>query len=296
MAPREGGTRKTAPSRDQVDLDVTTPSSTPDPTARRQSPFEISEPAEPQTRTCKNAQPHESSNEDTPRSATPSAGSNADHNELQLVARIQSAIEYAQSPEPHALASHNQFNIAVTDPPSAPLRLLRKCTIATLISSSPTNEVYALPIPIAPPALRAPSEQWWAGLSPAEIRAGPVRDDEDVKRAEHEVKSKAERRRNSLKTKKGVLKLQKEYMRESLRRQTLHLPMEGAISRKAEEEAMEKYGQEWENFLGELDEEEDDSIGAGERGAVDGMDGEAETEHIDLDGEGESGYTEWLMT
>lgn len=45
-------------------------------------------------------------------------------------------------------------------------------------------------------------------------------------------------------------------MRESLRRQTLHLSMEGPISRKAENKAMEKYGKVWVDFLLELDVEE----------------------------------------
>ncbi|KAF2450305.1 hypothetical protein P171DRAFT_438975 [Karstenula rhodostoma CBS 690.94] len=292
MAPRKGGKRN-ASNRSQVsNMRYAASSSTPDPTTK-QSSSGTSGNAKPHAELSNDVQPHEPSDGAIPSPATPSAGFDVNHDNLQLIARIQSALQHAQSPSPHALISHSHFTLQVTDPPSTPLHLLRTSPLATLIASTPTHEVYSLPIPVAPPAFRRQSEQWWAGRSPAEIRAGPIRDAEDVRLAEREIRSRAGRRRKSLTAKNGLLKQQEEYMLESLRRQTLRLPMEGAVSREVEREAMERYGVEWEDSLAELGGEGD--AGAGGDGAVEDGD-EVEMEEVDGDGEGESEYSEWENT
>lgn len=173
---------------------------------------------------------------------------------IYLANRIQRAIEQASQPRhPHALVSHNTFKLPITDSPSKPLTLLRNIPLATLLATTPIHEIYPLPIPIASPAFRAPSEQWWVGLSPAEMRAGPIRDETSVRDAEREVRNREKRRVKSLTAKNGMLKQQEEYAREGLKRQVLGLPMEGFVGLGAEREGRRKYGKEWERVLGELE-------------------------------------------
>lgn len=193
----------------------------------------------------------------------PAASMHAEVEEHRLEERILSAVEFHNS-KPAAdkrRVTYNHFTLDVTDVPSTALTMMRNLEdvgLATLLKYSDTHETFALPIPMAPTALRTASEQWWVGLSPAETRAGPIREHVDVLQAEREIQNKAVRQKKSNESRGGRLNMEKQNMRESLRRQILHLPMEGPISRAVEELAWKEHGDEWEEMLGELSEEEDE--------------------------------------
>lgn len=84
--------------------------------------------------------------------------------------------------------------------------------------------------------------QWWVGLSPAEMRAGPLRDDHDLKRAEKDLRDKARRREQSERLPNGRLRTEKEVVAEGLRRQILGLPMSGVLKEDMVQEAMDELG------------------------------------------------------
>lgn len=187
---------------------------------------------------------------------TPNTGLDADHRELQMQERIRAAIRHREchNATSKQQVAYNYVTVAVTDPPSCSSELLQDFGIPTLIKEDRGSETYALPIPITQ-AFGALPYPWWAGLSPAQVRAGPLADEADVKKAAGDLNAKAKRRQKSLQARNGLLRTQAEYMLESLRRQILRLPMEGAVTRGQEREAMAKYGREWEIVLQEVDEE-----------------------------------------
>ncbi|KAF1968085.1 hypothetical protein BU23DRAFT_558783 [Bimuria novae-zelandiae CBS 107.79] len=140
--------------------------------------------------------------------AVRSVGFHTDHNELQLEERLQSIVDYhnSQATNIKQLISHNYFTVTVIDPPSKSLALLQdlhRSAVATLICETPTAQKHSMPIPIAPQAFGTGPEQRWAGLSPAEIRAGPIREESDVHQAEKEIEAKVIRRRISMNVKNG---------------------------------------------------------------------------------------------
>ncbi|KAF2678744.1 hypothetical protein K458DRAFT_408640 [Lentithecium fluviatile CBS 122367] len=152
----------------------------------------------------------------------------------------------------HPTAFSN-FNVPVK-PHSIALTLLRKAAaagIATFIYSSPTSEYYSLGIPPAPRPFREPDPTWFAGLTRAEMRAGPIREDADVRVAERELRYQAHRREKSLK--KGRLYNEEYEVMIGLRRQILGLPMEGEIPEKDVRRAEKERGKQLK--LARIDEE-----------------------------------------
>lgn len=184
-------------------------------------------------------------------------GFSADHDEIQLEQRILSALGHhtSQPADAERSVTYSHFTIPVTEPPTLSLTLLRDADVATLIKKDSNSETYALPLPYRR-SFGTIGQQWWAGLSPAEARAGPFASNQQVKTAEKVLKDKEKRRIKSLTVKKGIQKTRRADLREALRRQVLHLPMEGFISDTAEQEAMKNYGKEWQEMLQDLDEDD----------------------------------------
>lgn len=189
-------------------------------------------------------------------STLPNPGFNADHDEIQLEQRILSALrDHDSNPsDAERSVSYSHFTVSVTEPPSRSLKLLRDSNIATLVKEDSGSETYALPIPYRRTYGKV-GEQWWAGMSPAEARAGPFASSSEVKQAARELNCEERNQIRSSNAKDDVVNIERQDLQEGLRRQILHLPMDGAISPEAEQEAMTKYGKEWEQVLQELGED-----------------------------------------
>ena len=220
---------------------------------------------------------------------TPSAEPVTDHQELRSQERILAALEHYErhGAEPEQRVAYHYVTVAVTNPPSYSYELLQDSTLPTLVKEDRGVETYSLPISIAQNFGALPYP-WWVGLSPAQMHAGPFANEADVTKATSDLLAIEKRRKKSLKTKNGVLKMQAEYARESLRRQILRLPMEGAISRKEERTAMREHGYEWKMVLRELKESEE-TAGAE---ATDSGEGQIvqEGEVVVFDGDGHDEY------
>ena len=189
-------------------------------------------------------------------STLPNPGVDADHDEIQLEQRILSALrDHDSSPsDAERSVSYSHFTVSVTEPPSRSLKLLRDSKIATLVKEDGGSETYAIPIPYRRTYGKV-GEQWWAGMSPAEARAGPFASSSEVKQAAQELKGEERDRIRSSNAEDDFVNTEHQDLQEGLRRQILHLPMDGAISPEAEQEAMTKYGKEWEQVLQELEED-----------------------------------------
>jgi hypothetical protein len=143
--------------------------------------------------------------------------------------RIHTAISYtrAQLATGFLPAVIDYFNLTHASPTEA-LNLLRRAHYdghATLISSSPAHETYSIKIPPGPASRKFGgfNPQWWAGLSRAEMKAGPFRDESDVRKAVGDVKGMLKRREKSEKS--GKLHIETKIVAEGLRRQTKGLRM-----------------------------------------------------------------------
>lgn len=71
------------------------------------------------------------------------------------------------------------------------------------------------------------SEHWWVDLTPAQVRAGPWADEEDVRQAKGELAKLEERKRLSKERKNGRLSLELRVIDEGLRRHRDGLRMYG---------------------------------------------------------------------
>jgi hypothetical protein len=150
---------------------------------------------------------------------------------------------YAQGTTPTA-CSHFRIHVARD---SKVLNLVRNAEekgLATFIFGSPEVECYSMGIPPQPRYLHEPDSAWFASSSRAEIRAGPIRTDTDVRVAEREVRYQLERRKKSQNSANGKLKLQRDIMVIGLKRQILRLPMQGKLDEKEVRRVMKDYGEE----------------------------------------------------
>ncbi|KAF1835956.1 hypothetical protein BDW02DRAFT_264859 [Decorospora gaudefroyi] len=130
-----------------------------------------------------------------------------------LLHRIQTALTYTQ--QCHTTKTNprstRRFLIPITSPSSQILSTLRRATqhgVAHLIFSTPQTECYELGVPPPPvpggyPYFSSGSPQWWVGLSPAQIRAGPGASEREVKRAAGELKNKMKCVENAGRNKKS---------------------------------------------------------------------------------------------
>jgi len=163
-------------------------------------------------------------------------------------ARIRDSIAYTRAC--HAKGTNpiacSHFRIPVTND-SRILTLVRDAEtkgLATFIYGSPKVECYSIGISPQPRYLREPNHSWFVNSSRAEMRAGPIRTDADVKIAEREIGYQQERRNRSETVCNGKLRMERETIIVGLKRQILGLPMDGKINDKEVARAMEEHGEE----------------------------------------------------
>jgi hypothetical protein len=115
------------------------------------------------------------------------------------------------------------------------LRKAAQVDLVHLIWSTDVEECYYVGSRLPPdhgyPFATIAPAHWWAGLSGAHIKAGPLADKSRIRHAEVTLRDKAKReaaeaRRKTPKSKAGLaLKEEREKMEEGLRRQDAGLPM-----------------------------------------------------------------------
>lgn len=160
-----------------------------------------------------------------------------------------------------AVTDYFSLNLA---PPSEALTLLRRAYhngLATLISSSRAHETYSIGIPPGPASKKfgGLNPQWWVGLSRAEMKVGPFRDEADIRKAENDVISMLKRKQRSEKS--GRLHIEKKIVAEGLRRQENGLQMwdeedKGRKTNKKRENKRQQYrAEDMDQGDGEGDEE-----------------------------------------
>jgi hypothetical protein len=154
------------------------------------------------------------------------------HNEDGNLALVEDCVSYvrealtSQPPQPLTYFS----NISVPAfPPSESCILLRRAVLkgfAQLASATSDTETYTIARrpPVAPLGI---GEHWWVGLTPAQVRAGPWADEEDVRQAEGELAKLEQRKRLSRQRRNGRLSLELRVIKEGIRRQRAGLRMYG---------------------------------------------------------------------
>lgn len=154
------------------------------------------------------------------------------HNEDGNLALVEDCVSYvrealtSQPPQPLTYFS----NISVPAfPPTKSCILLRQAALeglAQLASATPDTEIYTIARrpPVTPLGI---GEHWWVGLTPAQVRAGPWADEEDVRQAEGELVKLEERKTLSRQRRNGRLSLELRVIDEGLRRQRAGLRMYG---------------------------------------------------------------------
>lgn len=170
----------------------------------------------------------------------------------ELGERIRAAISYtrSQAKKRETPRVYSNFNVPVTDPPSDALTLLRNTEsegFATFIFGTPIKECYSLGVPPTPKPFNTIDQQWWIGLSRAEVRAGPLRTETDVKEAKREVSREMDRRKKSETALNGHLRKEEVHAGESWRRQELGLPMTGQLDQKMVRKAMSEHGWDYDS-------------------------------------------------
>lgn len=148
------------------------------------------------------------------------------------LALVEDCISYARealsSQPPRPLVYFSNIPVSAF-PPSESCILLRWATLeglAQLASATSDTEIYTIARrpPVAPVGM---GEHWWVNLTPAQVRAGPWADEEDVRQAEGELAKLEERKRLSKERKNGRLSLELRVIDEGLRRQRDGLRMYG---------------------------------------------------------------------
>jgi hypothetical protein len=171
--------------------------------------------------------------------------------EYNLETRIRAAIAYTRScfaadTQPEAFSD---FKISLKSSP-ATLALIRNASsanIATFVYGNRHFECYSLGVPPAPRPFREPNPAWFMELSRAEMRAGPMRTEGDVRVAEREIQYQMRRREKSQKGANGKLRHERDVMIVGLQRQLLGLPMHGVIDDEVVEKAKREHGSNLEN-------------------------------------------------
>jgi hypothetical protein len=148
---------------------------------------------------------------------------------LALVEDCISYVREALTSQPPRPFTHFS-NIPVSAfPTSESCILLRQAALeglAQLAFATSDTETYTIARrpPVAPLDI---GEHWWAGLTPAQVRAGPWADEEDVRQAEGELAKLEERKTLSRQRKNGRLSLELRVIEEGIRRQKAGLRMYG---------------------------------------------------------------------
>ena len=148
---------------------------------------------------------------------------------LALVEDCISYVREALTSQPPRPFTHSS-NIPVSAfPTSESCILLRQAALeglAQLAFATSDTETYTIARrpPVAPLDI---GEHWWAGLTPAQVRAGPWADEEDVRQAEGELAKLEERKTLSRQRKNGRLSLELRVIEEGIRRQKAGLRMYG---------------------------------------------------------------------
>lgn len=131
---------------------------------------------------------------------TPFPAAPASQDDSELLDRIHSGIQYTheQRRARNPVAQTTRFQISTTEASSrTALSLLRRH--ATLIAAAPGFELFELGIP-RPDWVREGDflglhdPQWWVGRTAAEIKAGPLADEQDVRRARAYLKGQETKR------------------------------------------------------------------------------------------------------
>lgn len=152
-----------------------------------------------------------------------------DDGNLALVEECISYVREALASQPPHPLTHS-INIPVSAfPSSESCILLRQAVLeglAQLASATSNTETYTIACrpPVAPLGI---GEHWWVGLTPAQVRAGPWADKDDIRQAEGELAKLEERKRLSRQRRNGRLSLELRVIDEGLRRQREGLRMYG---------------------------------------------------------------------
>ena len=161
-------------------------------------------------------------------SSTSSPLRNEDGN-LALVEDCMSYVREAlTSPPPRPFTHFSNIPVSAV-PPSESCILLRQAALeglAQLAFATSDTETYTIARrpPVAPLGI---GEHWWVGLTPAQVRAGPWADEEDVRQAEGELAKLEERKTLSRQRRNGRLSLELRVIEEGIRRQRAGLRMYG---------------------------------------------------------------------
>lgn len=148
---------------------------------------------------------------------------------LALVEDCISYVREALTSQPPRPFTHFS-NIPVSAfPTSESCILLRQAALEGLaqlafVTSDTETYTIARRPPVAPLDI---GEHWWAGLTPAQVRAGPWADEEDIRQAEAELAKLEERKTLSRQRRNGRLSLELRVIEEGIRRQRAGLRMYG---------------------------------------------------------------------
>lgn len=153
-------------------------------------------------------------------------------NEDGNLALIEDCISYvreALTSQPPRPFTHFSNMLVSAFPPSESCILLRQAALeglAQLAFATSDTETYTIARrpPVAPLGI---GEHWWVGLTPAQVRAGPWADEEDVRQAEGELAKLEERKTLSRQRRNGRLSLELRVIEEGIRRQRAGLRMYG---------------------------------------------------------------------
>ncbi|CAI6230076.1 unnamed protein product [Periconia digitata] len=143
----------------------------------------------------------------------------------ECIAHTQSEISNGRQPN---VCSH--FVVPVTKPPSTALILIRNAEtagLASFINAGPKFEIYSLGVPPAIQTFQA-DPQWWAGMSKAEMRAGPLATPAEIRGAGKDTK----RKEKKTKEKEKEMTEKDAKLREGFKRQVLGLPIRGKVKEK----------------------------------------------------------------
>ncbi|KAJ8111867.1 hypothetical protein OPT61_g5635 [Boeremia exigua] len=151
-----------------------------------------------------------------------------------IIREVEECIEYtrrwlSQVP-PRTALDYRNFATHAGEHPSQACQMLRKAAqagLAQFARGTDQEEVYTVgrPPPVAPIGF---GEHWWAGLTRAQIRAGPTADDRQVRRAENDLERKEKRQQEARRKGNGRLNIQLRVIEEGLRRQEQGIRMNGS--------------------------------------------------------------------